>query len=611
MGEKIISLTAVDMKKARPRRLHGFWLWLARGIYFLTLLLIISFFIIGFPAYLEMWNTGGVGATVTQTANGRMVFTYISSAGDAAGAGIRVGDELMDVNGIPITSADQANRLFIGKVGDTVTVTVQTGTMASRQLSLVYAGPFLQLLTKMHLSHTFLMVYYIIFSCLLGLVVILCSPLVFFRRSDDWLVILVAFAMITFASYLLTPVGQGLQKLNLSFLNNLIYMVGMVSMITVYFLFPSGHFEPRWTRWVSILIIIPAAADFINLQVTKNLATRGLVDFCLWVGLFILGAFAQVYRYRRVATPAERQQTKQVVFGAVTCFGVIAILDVFSILLPSHLSSTQYVLFNLFVQAGITLPILILDLSFVLAIYRYRLWDTDLYINRTVVYSLVTLLLMAVWILTTQVLNYASQQYFGKQINWLGALLSSLQVAVIYKPVRKWVEKWANTRFYKDRIDYNEALVELRPEMWNYMTPADLGHTLVTIVPTLTQSASGALFFHERRGMILTEVHNIHPSDASKFQFTEETMKKMLTSTVLSLPEGEPFVLLVPLTVSRMKIFDLVGVLAIGPRTQGRGYSRDHLADLSALGRSAGTALYMLKLKEKKHGQELPATIEA
>jgi hypothetical protein len=612
MGEKLVSLTAVNMKKAHPRRLRGFFLWLARSIYFVTLALIIIFFAVGFPAYLDTWNTGAVGALVTESADGRVVFTKINPSGDAAGAGIRVGDELQAINGIPVTSAVAANQAFTGEVGVTVTMTVQTGNATAREIPLVYAGPFLKLLESMHLSHTFLVIYYLLFSCLLGLCVILCSPLVFFRRSDDWLVILVAFAMITFASLLLAPVGYGAQKLHVAFMTSVFYLVGMVAMIIVFFLFPSGHFEPRWTSWASILIVIPAIFDLINLNIPKILTvTNYLVDFFLWVGFFALGAFAQVYRYRRVATPSERQQTKMVVFGGVVCFGMIALLDLASILISSRLSPVQYVLYNLFVQAATTLPVLVLDLSFVLAIYHYRLWDTDLYINRTVVYSLVTFSLMAIWILTTQGLNYVSQQFFGKQINWLGALLSSLQVAVIYKPVRKWVEKWANTRFYKDRIDYNEALVELRPEMWDFLTPADLGHTLVTIVPTLTQSASGALFLCERRGLILTEVHNIHPSDASKFQFTEEILKKLENANVFSLPECEPFKLLVPLTVSRLKVFDLVGVLAIGPRTKGRDYSRDHLADLSALGRSAGMALHMLKLKEKKQGQGLPGNAEA
>lgn len=606
MIESPVHPTADEIHKHHPRRLHGVRLWLARGSYLVLFSLVLIFFIAGFQAYLDWWNRGFIGLAVRQGQNGSLIAAFVDPNGDAGSAGVRVGDVLLAVNGVRVSSVAQADQVLAGRIGDPVTITVQTGSAAPRQYALVYAGRFLQLLASLHLSVRFLFVYNTVFSCLLALGVILSSPLVFLRRSNDWLVILVAFAMIAFASYLLSPVGFGTARLKVLFMNYLIYMVGMVSMIIVFFIYPSGHFEPRWTRWISLLLVVPAFMDFVNLLTIHN----SLLDFFLWIGFLALGAFAQLYRYRRVSSPVERQQTKWVVFGAVACFSIIAILDVAAFLLSYILPYTQYLLYQLLINVWATLSILVLDLSFMVAIYRYRLWDTDLYINRTLVYSVVTLFLMAVWILTTQVLNYASQIFFGKQINWLGALVSSLQVAVIYKPVRKWVEKWINNRFYKDRIDYSEALVELRPEMWTYLTPSDLGHTLVTTIPALLQSTSGALFIRERQGMVLTEVHNIHPSDAYKFHFNEETLKKLGNATVLSLPEGAPFALLVPLTVSRLKVYDLVGVLAIGPRPQGRGYSRDHLNDLSALGRNAGTALYMLGLNEKKRTNVIPSKVE-
>ena len=605
MVEQLLTRPAGAEQKSHRRHLHGARLWLARGSYLGLFALILTLFIVGLPAYLESWSRGGIGAYVYQTPKGKL-YLSVSPVGDAAGLGVRDGDFLLTINGESVTTASQANQMLAGRIGDTVTITVRTGNMVSREYSLIFAGGFLNLLKNMHLSLQFLVIYNTAFSCLLALGAILSSPLVFLRRSNDWLVILVSFAMITFASFLMTPVGYGAQKLHVTFLNNLIYMIGMVSMMVVFFVFPSGHFEPRWTRWVSILLFIPAVVDFINLQTINNV----LLDFFLWIGFFGLGAFAQVYRYQRVAVPTERQQTKQVVFGVVACFLMIAILDLAASLFASSLSNAQYIFFTIIIKAGTTLPVLILDLSFVFAIYRYRLWDTDLYINRTVVYSLLTLFLMLIWVVTTQVLNYASEQLLGKQAGWLGALLSSLQVAVIYRPVRKWVEKWVNSRFYKDRIDYSEALVELKPEMWTYQTPTDLGHTLVTTVPSLLQSSSGALFLEERNKLILTEVHNIHPSDAYKFQFTEEVMKKLESASVINLPEGGPFAMLVPLTVARLKVYDLVGVLAIGPRTKGRGYSRDHLTDLSALGRNAGMALHMLNLNEKKRIKEIPSRAE-
>jgi PDZ domain len=594
-----------DAHKNHGRHLHGIRLWLARSVYFLFFALILVFFGVGFPAYLNGWRQGGIGAAAYPSSDGKVIL-YVIPNGDAASAGIQNGDVLTAINGTPVPSATQANQLLTGQAGDPVNITVQSGAALPRQVSLTFAGGFLQLLSRMHLSLQFLVIYNVTFTSLLALAVFLASPLVFLRHSKDWLVILIAFSMITFASFFITPVKYGTIKLHVGFINNLIYMIGMVAMVIVFFLFPSGRFEPRWTRWVAIFLFIPAVLDFLNLEFANSV----LFDFCLWIPFYILGTIAQVYRYRHIATSVERPQTKQVVFGVVLCVCMLVILNLTIFSFGAYFSYAQYILFSLVVEAGAILPVVALDWSFVFAIYHYRLWDTDLYINRTLVYGMVTLFLMLVWVLTTQVLNFASQQFLGKQINWLGALVSSLPVAVIYKPVQKWVEKWVNTRFYKDRIDYSEALIELRPEMWNFLTPTDLGHTLVTIIPALLQSSSGALFIQEKKLLKLTEVHNMHPSDAYKFSFTEEILKKLENATIVNLPENAPFAMLVPLTVSRFKVNDLVGVLAVGPRTQGRGYSRDHLNDLSALGRNAGMALHMLKLNEKKHANEIPASVE-
>jgi len=605
MVEQPVPHIPEEEHKSHGRRLHGFRLWLARAVYAILFLLILTFFIIGFPAFLNYFTQGGIGAAAYQANDGSVVMSVVPT-GDTYNLGIRSGDVLAAVNGVPVTSAAQASRLITGKIGDPVTITVRAGSAAPRQYSLVYAGGILNLLNQLHLSLPFLATYYAIFTCLLALGVILASPLVFFRRSNDWLVIFVAFAMLAFASYFMAPVGFGTNKANMYFINNLIYIIGMASMVIVFFIFPSGHFEPRWTRWLAIFIFIPAFLDFINMEIFYN----AMFDFYLWVGFFAVGAFAQVYRYRRVATPSERQQTKQVVFGVVACVLLIVLIDLVILFLSYALPDAPFELLSLLLRPWSTLPVLILELSFVFAIYRYRLWDTDLYINRTLVYGLVTIFLMAIWFVLTRVLNFASQQFLGKQISWLGALISSLPAVASIKPIQKWVEKWINSHFYKDRIDYSEALIELKPEMWNFLTPTDLGHTLVTIIPALLQSASGALFIQEKNALKLTEVHNMHPSDAYKFHFTEDSLKKLENATIVNLPAEEPFAMLVPLTVSRFKVNDLVGVLAVGPRTLGRGYSRDHQKDLSDLGRNAGMALHILKLNEKKNAKEIPSGAE-
>jgi hypothetical protein len=345
MAEQPVVHTSGEGHK-HGRHLHGTRLWLARGSYLVLFSIVLALYAVGFPAYLDWWNRGAIGLVVRQNLNGSLIVAFVDPAGDAGSAGVRIGDVLLAVNGVPLKSEAQANQLLVGKIGDPVTITVRTANAAPRQYSLVFAGRFLQMLANVHLSVRFLFIYNTVFSCLLALGVILSSPLVFLRRSNDWLVILVAFAMIAFASYLLAPVGFGTAKLNVLFINYLIYMAGMASMIIVFLIFPSGHFEPHWTRWASILLVVPVVLDFLNLQTIHN----PLLDFFLWIGFLALGAFSQLYRYLRISSPVERQQTKWVVFGAVACFSIIAILDLASFLLSYILPPAQYLLYQLLVN---------------------------------------------------------------------------------------------------------------------------------------------------------------------------------------------------------------------------------------------------------------------
>ncbi len=195
-----------ESHKGHGRRLYGVRLWLARGAYIALFLLVITFFITGFQPYVKSWDQGNIGAGVTQNNSGQLVI-YVFPGGDAATAGVQNGDILQAINGVPVSSPTEANELFVGKIGDPITITILPKHQFPHQVELTYAGGFLQLLERMHLSLKFLIIYNIVFSCLLGVAVILCSPLVFFRRSNDWLVILVAFSMIAFASIIVNSCG--------------------------------------------------------------------------------------------------------------------------------------------------------------------------------------------------------------------------------------------------------------------------------------------------------------------------------------------------------------------------------------------------------------------
>ena len=81
-------------------------------------------------------------------------------------------------------------------------------------------------------------------------------------------------------------------------------VLGQTSFMIFFLLFPSGRFVPRWTRWVALCVVLYwIYAIFLSNSLYSQSSWSNLVFFALL--LCIVGA--QVYRYRRVSTPVERQ----------------------------------------------------------------------------------------------------------------------------------------------------------------------------------------------------------------------------------------------------------------------------------------------------------------
>ena len=108
------------------------------------------------------------------------------------------------------------------------------------------------------------------------------------------------------------------------------------------------------------------------------------------------GVIAQIYRYARVSGPVQRQQTKWVVFGLTATSLVILGRLVPMLIFPSlSTSSSPYFLVSTYIYP---VGLLLIPLTLGIAILRYRLWDIDILINRTLVYGTLTALLALVYV---------------------------------------------------------------------------------------------------------------------------------------------------------------------------------------------------------------------
>ncbi len=172
-----------------------------------------------------------------------------------------------------------------------------------------------QLLHQLGLSLGFLAAYRVMLDALSVLIYCILGMLIFWRKSADRMALFCAFVLVLFGGAGFTNILQDtLALLSPAWfvLIGTLDVLGQTGFLIFFFLFPSGRFVPRWTRWIALLVVLYwIYTIFISNSLYSQSSWSNLVFFAL---LFSVVA-AQVYRYRRVSTFRERQQTRWVVFG--------------------------------------------------------------------------------------------------------------------------------------------------------------------------------------------------------------------------------------------------------------------------------------------------------
>jgi GAF domain-containing protein len=244
-------------------------------------------------------------------------------------------------------------------------------------------------LSQLGLSGRFLADYSVAITLARALVYFAVALVIYRGRSDDWMALFVSFALLAFT------VGRLLDRLvgEISFAIPAAIVTGLAfaSFNILFYLFPDGRFVPRWTRWVALvwsgLVLVSGLFPGSTLDVST---LPGVIWIPLQFGFVGTLVYAQAFRYRHVSTPTQRQQTKWVVYGLAVCFALIFSIGLASAFVPTldliANPSTASVLFEIIGSAVIGIALTIIPATIGVAVLRYRLWDIDLIINRTLVY---------------------------------------------------------------------------------------------------------------------------------------------------------------------------------------------------------------------------------
>lgn len=393
------------------------------------------------------------------------------------------------------------------------------------------------------------------FGC--ALMYIAVASAIFRRRSHDWTALLGSAMLLAWGattSEILTPL-DALAPL-WWWLVTLIWLLSSSLITYFFFLFPSGRFVPHWTRWLApVWIAGTNLHDLLPLIVGRSLLIGRLTSLFFDAWMLSL-ALAQLYRYRYVATPEQRRQTRWVLTGVVVGLGGTALLDLLRIIaveralpIPSPvISGASYVL------------MMFVPIAFGMAILRDQLYGIDSIINRTLVYAGLTACVIGLYGLVVGYLG----TLFHRENNLLISLVATGMVAVLFQPLRERLQRVVNRLMYGDRDDPYAVVSRLGRRIEETIAPD-------AVLPTIVQTVREAL----------------------KLPYVAITIAQdgeQTTAATTGSPVPEPLVL--PLSYGS----EIVGQLILGPRAPGEGWSQSDRRLLLDLARQSGIAVHAMRL---------------
>jgi hypothetical protein len=307
-------------------------------------------------------------------------------------------------------------------------------------------------LEQLGLSVGFYAIYWIVNLVLFVLGFAIVAGVIFWRRSDDWLALFVSLFLLMFGANMVTavpepPTTPAVWYWAYKVIQDLVF----ISTPLFFVLFPDGRFVPRWTR--------PLAVGWVAFGLIKRLLPFSAPPDELIFLFFGLGALAQTYRYRRVSNAVQRQQTKWIVFGFALTIVVFVGVQLPFVIFP-WLRQPGAALYRLPALTVILFSLLVLPVTIGLSILRYRLWDIDLLIRRTLQYSLLSGLLALLYFAAVVAAQSVLEELTGDRHNQLVTTLSTLAMAAVFLPLRRRVQDFIDRRFYRKKYDAQKVLAE-------------------------------------------------------------------------------------------------------------------------------------------------------
>lgn len=395
-----------------------------------------------------------------------------------------------------------------------------------------------------------------------------CAVIIFIRKPNDLFTIFVTIMLVTFGTATFTGGLSGIASAypNLAWLTQTISLIGSVGILAFFFVFPNGRFTPRWTMAMLIAWFLYQILRYYFPNSSLILHGDAAIYNLLFVAFFLSGVAAQIYRYVRVSNAVERQQTKWVLYGLTIGMGGYLVLRILSVLISDPTGSG--ILASLGVVTVATFFILLIPISITLAVIKYRLWDINPIINRTLVYGALSACTIAFYVFAV---GFFSNFFRDSTANAIISFLATGVIAFLFEPLREDLQRLVNRLMYGERDDPATVLTRLGQRLDSSLAPDSVLQTIVeTLAQTLKLPYAAISLLDEEPRFASTlrpgsgRVSNLPPSALTHLPLTYQTER--------------------------------VGELILAPRARGESFSPADMKLINIIAQQAGVAAYTVHL---------------
>lgn len=382
------------------------------------------------------------------------------------------------------------------------------------------------------------------------------------RKPKEWMVVYVS-ATLLMMSYMLA-FQSNMDRWR--FPNELLQLIPAVEWIApslflicfflLFYLFPDGRFLPKWIGLLGVAITGISILFFSRLEIGRNISEE--IGWVLYVFAFfvfaLIGLISQALKWRK-ATMVEKQQTRLVLF-ALGLFIALPVIQTIIGLLVGDDPLLHFFSLHLFLFGATLIPITI-----GISALRFRLWQMDVLLNRTLVYGGLTAVIILLYVVIVGLLG----AFLGGDGNVLLAVLATGLIAVLFNPLRQRLQRVVNQLIFGQRDDPFAVMSALSRQLAETAVPTKT-------LPALVQAIAEAL---KLPYVAITNDEDEIVAATSERQFTTTRSFPLVYQS------------------------QTIGQLQIAPREMGEKFTPEEENLLGHVARQASTAVYAAQLTDQ------------